>query len=130
MRVASSRGFTLIELLIVVVIIGILATIAIPKYTSMREKAYVAAVTADLKNLASQQEIYLSGAYTYAPDVSYLDMVITDEVTITVNEATGTGWAAVGTHSGLAGRQCGIFFGSASPSNAGPATTPGTVTCE
>jgi prepilin-type N-terminal cleavage/methylation domain-containing protein len=47
-----NRGFTLIELLIVVVIIGILATIAIPKFSSTREKSYMSAVRSDLRNLA------------------------------------------------------------------------------
>jgi prepilin-type N-terminal cleavage/methylation domain-containing protein len=70
---ASSKGFTLIELLIVVVVIGILATIAIPKFSQMRTKAYIAAVTSDLKNTASVQEIYLSTEYIYASDVSDLD---------------------------------------------------------
>ena len=60
MKRPDSRGFTLIELLIVVVVIGILATIAIPKFSAMRQKSYIASVTSDLKNLASQQEIYLS----------------------------------------------------------------------
>jgi len=126
---ASSKGFTLIELLIVVVVIGILATIAIPKFSQMRTKSYIAAVTSDLKNTASQQEIYLSSEYIYASDVSDLDILLTDAVTITVTEATGTGWAATGTHSGLAGQQCGIFFGDATASNASPATTPGVVQC-
>ena len=122
-------GFTLIELIIVVVVIGILATIAIPKFSQMRTKSYIAAVTSDLKNAASQQEIYLSNEYVYAGDVANLDMLLTDAVTITINEATGTGWAATATHSGLAGQQCGIFFGDATASNAGPATTPGAVQC-
>jgi len=126
---ASSKGFTLIELLIVVVVIGILATIAIPKFSQMRTKSYIAAVTSDLKNTASVQEIYLSTEYIYASDVSDLDVLLTDAVTITVTEATGTGWAATGTHSGLAGQQCGIFFGDATASNASPATTPGVVQC-
>ncbi len=122
-------GFTLIELLIVVVVIGILATIAIPKYSRMREKAYIAAVTSDLKNLASQQEIYLSRNYSYAPTTTALGMTVTERVTISINESTGTGWAATGTHSGLAGAQCGIYYGSASASNASPATVPGQVVC-
>lgn len=125
----NSRGFTLIELLIVVVIIGVLASIAIPKFSSMRTKSYIAAVTSDLKNVASQQEIYLSNQYTYASDVTDLDITLTDAVTISVNESSGTGWAATGSHSGLAGQQCGIYFGNASAANASPATQSGFVTC-
>jgi len=122
-------GFTLIELLIVVVVIGILATIAIPKFSAMRTKSYIASVTSDLKNLASQQEIYLSNNYSYATDVSALDLTVTDAVTLSINEATGTGWSATGTHSGLAGQQCGIYFGGASATGATPATAPGMVAC-
>jgi type IV pilus assembly protein PilA len=38
----GERGFTLIELLIVIVIIGLLVAIAIPKFTNTKEKAYLA----------------------------------------------------------------------------------------
>lgn len=123
------HGFTLIELLIVVVIIGVLASIAIPKFSSMRTKSYIASVTSDLKNLASQQEIYLSNQYTYAGNVPDLYITLTDAVTVSINESTGQGWAATGTHSGLAGQQCGIYFGNASAGNATPATLPGVVAC-
>ena len=127
---APPDGFTLIELLIVIVVIGILAAIAIPKYSEMKEKSYIASVTADLKNMASQQEIYLANEHIYAPTVADLDINLTDAVTVSINEATGSGWAATGTHAGLAGRQCGIFFGNAAASNAAPATVPGVVTCD
>lgn len=130
MRRANASGFTLVELLIVVVVIGILATIAIPKFSRMREKSYIATVTSDLKNLASQQEIYLSNQYTYATALTDMtEYSASDNVLISINESSGTGWAATGTHAGLAGAQCGIFLGSAAASNATPATTPGTVVC-
>ena len=62
----SRRGFTLIELLIVVVIIGLLAAIAIPKFSNTKEKAYVAAMKSDLRNLATAEEafFYDSAKYT------------------------------------------------------------------
>jgi prepilin-type N-terminal cleavage/methylation domain-containing protein len=59
----ARQGFTLVELVIVVVVIGILATIAIPKFSSTREKSFVAAVRSDLRNLASQQEIYFPSTW-------------------------------------------------------------------
>jgi len=125
----SRGGFTIIELLIVVVVLGILATIAIPKFASMRERSFVAAVTSDLKSFASQQEIYLSNNYTYAATMAALvDLTVTDQVTITINEATQTGWAATGTHTGL-NQQCGLYFGSAAAAGAAPATVPGVLVC-
>src|SRR5256884_7541238 len=65
-QVMSRRGFTLIELLIVVVIIGLLAAIAIPKFANTKEKAYVAAMKSDLRNLATAEEafFYDSAKYT------------------------------------------------------------------
>ena len=59
-------GFTLIELLIVVVIIGILAGIAIPKFSSAKEKTHVVAMTSDLRNLVTAQETYFQDFQVYA----------------------------------------------------------------
>ncbi|HWC73200.1 MAG TPA: prepilin-type N-terminal cleavage/methylation domain-containing protein [Gemmatimonadales bacterium] len=60
-------GFTLIELMIVVVIIGLLAAIAIPKFANTKEKAYIASMRSDLRNLVTAEEAY------YADSIAYTD---------------------------------------------------------
>jgi prepilin-type N-terminal cleavage/methylation domain-containing protein len=62
----NRKGFTLIELLIVVVIIGILAAIAIPKFAATKDKAKLASVKTDLRNAMTAQEAYFSDNATYA----------------------------------------------------------------
>ena len=59
------RGFTLIELLIVVVIIGLLAAIAIPKFSVTKDKAKMASVRSDLRNTMTAEEAYLADYNTY-----------------------------------------------------------------
>jgi prepilin-type N-terminal cleavage/methylation domain-containing protein len=61
----NRKGFTLIELLIVVVIIGILAAIAIPKFAATKDKAKLASVKTDVRNLMTAQEAYFSDFATY-----------------------------------------------------------------
>ena len=127
-------GFTLIELLIVIVIIGILAAIAIPKFGKTREKAYFKAMMSDLRNLQSQQEVYYSNPannYTYATVSSNLaDFATSQGVTIAITTAGQTGWAATAIHAALSptAQSCAIFVGTVSAVPA-PATTPGVVAC-
>ena len=64
-KLRSRKGFTLIELLIVVAIIGILAAIAIPQFSSYREKAYHSASTRDLKNIKTGNEAYMADNQEY-----------------------------------------------------------------
>jgi type IV pilus assembly protein PilA len=70
-KLRSSKGFTLIELLIVVAIIGILAAIAIPQFSSYRAKAYNSASNADLKNIKTGMEAFMADNQQYPADVLY-----------------------------------------------------------
>jgi len=62
---SGRRGFTLIELLVVVVIIGILAVIAIPKFAATKDKAKMASVKSDLRNTMTAEEAYFADYSTF-----------------------------------------------------------------
>lgn len=128
-KARAPDGFTLIELLVVVVIIGILASIAIPKFQSTRARAFRAAMMSDLKNLANHQEVYHNSHYTFSSSLTDLGAVSSEAVTLTVNEADNNGWAATATHDGLPTEQCGIYHGDAVPSGGDPATVPSVIAC-
>ena len=118
----NRKGFTLIELLIVVVIIGILAAIAIPKFANTKEKAYIATMKSDLRNLATAQEGYFADNKVYVSGTASNDgtgttasiaggFVPSSGVTITATSATG-GWQAQGIYTGGTTKVCYIWVGA------------------
>jgi prepilin-type N-terminal cleavage/methylation domain-containing protein len=124
------RGFTLIELLIVVVIIGLLAAIAIPKFANTKEKAVVASMKSDLRNLASAQESYWVENRTYYNGVipsGLLQFQTSPGVTITIVTGDDAGWSARATGVPLTNTQCVIFYGTVPPIP--PATADAAVAC-
>jgi type IV pilus assembly protein PilA len=101
----NRKGFTLIELLIVVVIIGILAAIAIPKFSNTKEKAVVSAMKSDLRNYASAQESYYADYTTYADltaNATYFRSSAGNVVTSNAGATNGTQWEASVTNVGTA----------------------------
>jgi prepilin-type N-terminal cleavage/methylation domain-containing protein len=95
----NSKGFTLIELLIVVVIIGILAAIAIPRFASTKGKAFDAAAKTDLRNAMTAQEAYFSDFQTYAAAATDLDISASPNVTLTVTSGNATGYEMTAAHA-------------------------------
>ncbi len=84
-------GFTLIELLIVVVIIGVLAAIAIPKFQNTKGKANLAAIKSDLRNLATAEEAYFYTNGTYTTSLASLNVNPSPGVSFTFATVNGGG---------------------------------------
>src|SRR5438046_2111319 len=107
----NRKGFTLIELLIVVVIIGILAAIAIPKFANTKAKAYIASMKSDLRNLVTAEEAYFADSVKYSattacttpPTAGAVNFCVTTGNNLgTVGLAAGNGgWAVTITNNNL-----------------------------
>jgi prepilin-type N-terminal cleavage/methylation domain-containing protein len=128
----NRKGFTLIELLIVVVIIGILAAIAIPKFANTKEKAVVASMKSDLRNLVTAQEGFFSDNQDYAGGYAatqtngtggggVLAFTPSANNAIVMNYVDAAGWSATVTNPAVTGtpNTCGIFVGDAATYSGG-----------
>jgi prepilin-type N-terminal cleavage/methylation domain-containing protein len=99
---AHRKGFTLIELLVVLVVLGILSGIAIARFVSIKEAAYMASMKADLRNFALYEQNYLmdsQGSY-FAGSGAAQGFVPTVGVTVsaTVDPGPPPSWHAIATH--------------------------------
>lgn len=125
----SDWGFTLIELLIVVVIIGILASIAIPKYANTKHRANRAVGIADLRNLSTAQEGFYADSDRYGAiaDTAIMKFALSKgsaglTIALSGTPAGATGWNAIVAVPG--GATCGIRVGSAPAPTGMPGGTP------
>ena len=112
----NRKGFTLIELLIVVVIIGILAAIAIPKFANTKEKAYLASMKSDLRNLVSAEESFFSDSSNYTTNLTSLNFKASTGVTAPSIVTYPGAWVATNSHTQLPGKVCGIAVNTTNPS--------------
>lgn len=139
----SKKGFTLIELLIVVVIIGILAAIAIPKFANSKGKAILASMKTDLRNLATAQEGFYFDNNDYAGNITtgvqvnapggagQIPFTPSTGNTITVAYGSASGYSAIVVNAVLTTgiRNCGVFVGDASNAPNSATTQEGAPAC-
>lgn len=127
-KTRSHAGFTLIELLTVVVIIGILVAVAIPKFSETRGRAYASSLKSDLKNLVTQQELYFYTSRIYSGSLVTVGMAASPGVVIVITEATANGWSATTTHPSADPLVCAVYYGNAAP--VAPAANSGAIECQ
>jgi type IV pilus assembly protein PilA len=126
--VVCRRGFTLVELLIVVVIIGILAAIAIPKFANTKDRAVISQMKSDLRNLATAEEAFFYDSATYTTSFAQMNNYAPSVgVTVAVAEATAKGWAASASSTDTY-HTCAVFSGQATA--VAPATIEGRIACQ
>jgi type IV pilus assembly protein PilA len=124
----NRKGFTLIELLIVVVIIGILAAIAIPKFAATKDKAKLASVKTDIRNSETAEEAYFSDYATYGTvanlnTASNFNLSSGNTMTITTN-ASGYTVAANNSTISTGTTSCAVQVGAGATS-----TVDGVIHC-
>jgi len=139
----NRKGFTLIELLIVVVIIGILAAIAIPKFANTKQKAIVASMKSDLRNLVTAQEAFFSDNNNYASAIglAQTNQAVGAGGVVTFTPSTGNvltltyvnaaGWKATMVNPAVTGnpKNCGIYTGPAANAPNAAVTQEGAPAC-
>jgi prepilin-type N-terminal cleavage/methylation domain-containing protein len=103
MRRFNRPGFTFIELLTVMVFMGLLAGISVPRIRNMKERSYQAVLRSDLGALRTAEEAYYAENLRYTTDLSDLDFRRSSDVDITIVSTDPLkGWSALARHAWLA----------------------------
>ncbi len=103
-QLTSQHGFTLIELVIIIVILGILAAVAVPKFTGLTESSKFTATKQELRNLklaiVGDPSVVAGGEFVsrgYEGDVGFppsllVDLVVKPDSVSSYNKLTRLGW--------------------------------------
>lgn len=128
-------GFTLVEMMIVLVLISVLALMATVTLGSSSDRAYVAAMQSDLRNIATAQEAYIEQRFAETGDARYanrlrdLDVNLSNGVQIRMR-GNRDGWSARATHQRVSGRRCAILRGSIRAFPPATASDEGKIVCD
>ena len=98
----TRHGFTFIELLTVMVVMGVLAGIGVPRIRNMKERSYQAALRSDLGTLRTAEEAYYAENLRYTTDLTALDFRPSSDVQIILASTDPLkGWSALARHAWL-----------------------------
>lgn len=119
------KGFTFVELLVVMLLLGALSSMAVPRFREYKTRALIAAMQSDLANLKIAEEEYWAEHLKYATDTASLEFRVSANVNIALtSQDLNGGYTAIATHPNVPGRQCQTAMGpEAAPRE------PGAVVC-
>ena len=122
----TRRGYTFIELLVVIVVIGILATMGFLRLQSSKDKAAVASMTSDLRAVAEEQEAFYFQYRVYSAMLDSLHARLSPGDSIMIHEATASGWSGTASNTRTP-KKCYIVVGNAAL--VGSARSDGVIDC-
>ena len=106
------KGFTFSELLVAMVLLGLLAGMAVPRYRLYKERAYVAAMRTDLGNLRIAQESFWAENMRYSTDTTELEFRKTSDVNVKLSSIDiVSGYRATASHTNYPGMVCSTATG-------------------
>lgn len=122
----TRRGYTFIELLVVIVVLGILASMGYLRLQASKDKAAVAAMTSDLRAIAEEQEAFYFQNRFYSATLDSLNARPSPGDSLMIHEATPSGWSGSVSNTRTP-KKCYIVVGDAAP--VGSAATDGVINC-
>jgi prepilin-type N-terminal cleavage/methylation domain-containing protein len=118
-------GFTFVELLVVMLLMGALSSMAVPRFREYKTRAFIATMKSDLGNLKIAQESYWAEHQQYATDTTGLELRISTNVAIAItSQDVLGGYTAVARHLNVPGQQCQTAMGRESAPR-----EPGSISC-
>jgi general secretion pathway protein G len=121
-KILSRKGFTLIELLIVIAVISILISIALPRFKGITDEGNIAKAKGELRTLQTAAEsYYIHNANTYPATLAAMNAAVPSIVTSTPADPFSTTGAAYGYVRGGTNNKFFVIF-SVGPGGNGTAT--------
>jgi len=107
------QGFTFVEILTVMIVLGLMSALAVPRYRNFKERAYLSTMRSELGQLRIAEEAYWAENQLYHTDPSRLDFLPSSDITLIVASGNlNRGWKAEATHALLPGQTCATYVGS------------------
>jgi prepilin-type N-terminal cleavage/methylation domain-containing protein len=108
----NTRGFTFVEILVAMAVFGALTAIAVPRYRTYKDRAYMATMRTELGSLRIAEEAFWAEHMVYSTDTASLDWNGSSRVQIAIASSNlNYGFAATATHQLAPTLQCQTFIG-------------------